>query len=364
VLIWLAAGCSGGTSDSSSERPASSAAELSAVTRSACSTAPTHSSQPIRSDLTTSWNNWSSTTVTIYPSTGSSFGWGPAYTNGGWDDRSKSAAGDFNGDGIFDIATIWNNGGTATIAVRLGTGTAFTVATWSDGANTFRDSDVWLPGDFNGDGLVDLANVELDGARTGMRVFLSTGSSFEYSPWWLGGSSYDLGEQRYVVGDFDNDGRADIFGTSPNYNFIWWSTGSQFSEATAYNIAPFDASARWLAGDFTGDGRSDLAEVWKEGDKARVAVYPSTGNMLHPFTGWTQWDNSGGGWIDDANANWTAGDFDGDGKTDLATAWNLNEQTVLTVRRSNGSSFVPQEWLNPAGGWAPSTQWCAGKFTR
>ncbi len=40
----------------------------------------------------------------------------------------KFTPGDFNGDGITDIAAAWNNGGTNTLTVRTSDGSKFTPA--------------------------------------------------------------------------------------------------------------------------------------------------------------------------------------------------------------------------------------------
>jgi len=124
-------------------------------------------------------------------------------------------------------------------------------------------------------------------------------------------------------------------------------------------------STKWLQGDFSGDGLADLAAAWDGGGGiAKIAVYPGSGQSYDWFRDWSQWDASGGGWND--SINWVAGDFDGDGKTDVAAAWQEQERdyTVLTMRKSTGTAFAyPQDWLKPAAGWRSSTQWCAGNFT-
>jgi len=61
------------------------------------------------------------------------------------------------------------------------------------------------------------------------------------------------------------------------------------------------------------------------------------------------------------NAKWTAGDFDGDGLTDLGTAWPYYGNVKLAVRRSTGSSFQPMDW-GGSGGGVDSTSYCSGRF--
>jgi len=88
-------------------------------------------------------------------------------------------------------------------------------------------------------------------------------------------------------------------------------------------------------------------------------VYLSDGAR---FPGWTQWSVRDGGWIDSPSANWAAGDFNGDGKTDLVAIWNDGGQNTLTVSQSTGSSFTRSHWATNAGGWRDTTVWRAGQF--
>ncbi|WP_394836718.1 FG-GAP-like repeat-containing protein [Pendulispora rubella] len=343
---------------------------------------------PVRSDLASAWNDVGvgQAALAVYPSNGASFDyWYQGLTSGGWDDRSRHVAGDFNGDGLTDVATVWPYYGMSMVAVRLSTGNkvtggGFTLETWADTHRLFRDAYQWLPGDFNGDGRDDLALAWNDRGWTSVGVFLSNGSGFSpYQAWatQVGGWG---DEHKWVAGDFNKDGRTDLATVWPwrsrpedplqNAIAIRQSTGSSFElQESALAQGGWQSSSKWLAGDFNGDGYSDLAVAWEQPSGttklARVAVYPSTGGTK--FNGWNQWDMSGGGWDD--RHDWAAGDFDGDGKTDLVTSWQQGTpqgtHNVLTVRRSTGSQFVAgKEWLNPAGGYSPTAQWCAGKFAR
>jgi hypothetical protein len=91
-------------------------------------------------------------------------------------------------------------------------------------------------------------------------------------------------------------------------------------------------------------------------------VYLSDGSR---FPGWTQWSDRDGGWID--AARWVAGDFNGDGKADVAAIWNNGGTNTLTVSQSTGSQstgsgFTRSHWATNAGGWVDSTAWLAGDF--
>jgi hypothetical protein len=71
-----------------------------------------------------------------------------------------------------------------------------------------------------------------------------------------------------------------------------------------------------------------------------------------------------GGWGD--TIKWIAGDFDADGKADLAAVWNYGEHNAITMRRSLGATFASGvSWMRAAldyGGWMDSTNWLAGTY--
>jgi hypothetical protein len=298
-------------------------------------------------------------------------------------DSQKWAAGDFNGDGFTDLAAVWNEFGMATITLRISSGSSFVRTTWNARQVPFRTGMRVLAGNFNGDAYADLALVWPDndnpstisnptpiGVRTTMTsitVLLSTGTTFQNPQQWAkqqGGWA----DARWAVGDFNADGYDDIAA-------IWNNGGVNTITVRASNgNSFFDAhwlisgggwmnTTQWIAGKFRGqvnpsNGRPywDLAAAWNNGGTAMVAVYPSTGSS---FSGWNQWDLSGGGWGD--NVKWTAGDFNGDGRTDLVAVWPNGGTNAFAVRKSTGSSFVHQSW-GGSGGWVDSTQWCAGRF--
>lgn len=355
-----------------------------AANNDSCETAPSS----LRSDLAGAWNWYQTTEVAVYPSTSTTFGYWAQWDNsgGGWMDSQKWAAGDFNGDGVTDLLAVWNNFGMSTFAVRASTGSSFTTANWVDQQLPFVDGLRVLAGDFNGDHVTDVALIWPDhdnpatisnptptGVSTflvSISVLLSTGKTFLAPQTWAkqqGGWA----DMRWTVGDFNADGKDDIAviwnNGGSNTISVRTSNGSAFPSVAHWLVSAggWMSDTQWLAGKFTGRFNPatklpywDLAAAWNYGGKAQVAVYPSSGSS---FTGWTQWDTSGGGWM--SEAQWAAGDVDGDGRTDVITVWPYNNQNSFAVRRSTGSRFTLENW-GGGGGWLPSTRWCAGGFRR
>jgi hypothetical protein len=167
---------------------------------------------------------------------------------------------------------------------------------------------------------------------------------------------------KWFAGDFDNDGRTDI-GAAWNNGGSNTLTVRRFTDSGvsavhwATNARGWSPTAVWLPGDFNGDGRTDVAGVWNDGGQVSITVYISdAAKFLSP----TQWSLRDGGWGE--TVKWFAGDFNGDGRTDIGAAWNNGGATTLTVRQSTGSKLTPVHWSLDAGKWADSSAFVAGDF--
>lgn len=314
--------------------------------------------------LAAPWNDGGATTIAVFPSDRTKFLYHAQWNvkDGGWMDNVKWMAGDFNGDGLTDVGAAWNNGGTNVLTVRQSTGSSFIHSHWLVNAGGWMETTAWLPGDFNGDGRTDIAGVWNDGGSVSIAVFLSDGTKF---PGWTQWSVKDGGwmdNVKWVAGDFDGDGRTDIGAAWNNGGnttlTVRQSTGSGFSHVHwLANAGDWSESGTFVAGDFNGDGRSDIVRLWEDLGKTSSQVYLSDGVKFQDPVAWSTRD---GGW--GSEVKWTSGDFDGDGRTDLNATWNNAGTNVLTVRRSTGSAFSAAHWSQNAGGWMDTTAWCAGRF--
>jgi hypothetical protein len=332
-----------------------------------CRTAPVRPlpTGPRRADVAEIWEDVrGQASFAMYPSLGTSFGlprdW--ALRDGGFGTSVRWSAGDFDGDGDQDMVGVWNDGGQNTLTIRRANGSSFSHEHWLIRAGGWMDSTVWLPGDFDGDGITDLGAAWNDAGQVSIAVYRSTGSSFEWQRQWVVRAGGWSDTHRWTVGNFNGDRFDDIVGIwndgGQNTLTVRLSNGSTFGhQHWRVRAGGWMASTQWLAGDFDGNGFTDVVGVWNDGGQASLAIYRSSGS---DFAWQEQWAVRDGGWGDDIR--WMAGDFDGNGLSDVLAAWDNGGRTMLTVRSSTGSGFGHQHWSTRRTAWQLSTAWCAGSF--
>jgi ricin-type beta-trefoil lectin protein/VCBS repeat protein len=294
-----------------------------------------------------------------------------ARQQGGYGDGQQWMAGDFNGDGATDLAKVFSDGELSSLDVHLTGPRGFSMARWETQGGGFWDTQKWMAGDFNGDGRADIANVFNDGWQTWADVHVSTGSSFAVKLWQNQGGNVRAGE-KWMTGDFNGDGRADLANVfndgGLNSIEVHVSTGSAFvRERWQTHGGGFWDTQKWLAGDFNGDGKDDIANVFNEGGLVSIDVHVSWGSGFAK----QRWVTQQG--VFDDGQRWmamrrTIEDGDTYKKADLVTAFFDNGYDSIAVRRSTGSSFAaPELWATRHGvhlGHAPvsSSTWSARRW--
>jgi trimeric autotransporter adhesin len=308
-------------------------------------------------------------------------------------DPDSDVIADFNGDGIPDVAIANYGDGTITVLLGKGDGT-FAPAPQSPITVTF-DARALVAGDFNHDGKMDLAmtNSYYNGAVT---ILLGNGDgSFTPAPGTpiTVGNSFQMANS-LATGDFNGDGIQDIAVGVSNDGYGGQSLGvlvvllgngdGTFKQLPSVNLAQ---NPSLTAGDFNRDGITDLAIVdYYYGN--HVAIYLGKGDgtfqeavnspvaVGQEATGAVAADLNGDGILDLAVSNMISlssngtvtvllgagdgtftsasasptvgvnpyniayGDFNGDGKTDLATA-NNGDDTVSYLLGNGDGTFQP-----------------------
>jgi RHS repeat-associated protein len=129
---------------------------------------------------------------------------------------------------------------------------------------------------------------------------------------------------KLVQGDFNGDGRQDLAWVSGCTVNLRLSNGSAFTaaswaiQACSGSVGDADNPHDYEVGDFNGDGRPDIAVFYGNGltrsnDKWSVPVLINTGSGFYEYT---QWSNLNGSGVNDG-LEFRVGDFNGDGLDDF-----------------------------------------------
>ena len=227
------------------------------------------------------------------------------------------ATGDFNSDGIRDLAVTNLNDNTVSILRGTGTGTFSSQTAFPAGS---------LPrgiaaADVNGDGILDLVVTNV-GTPT-ISVLIGLGSGGHGNGTFATPVSYGAGfENRGVaVTDIDHDGHPDIVtaGRTSVAVLLNQQSAGMWGTFPAATLYPTPSSWGVAVADFNGDGNPDIAAGdWLD---ARVDIYLGDGHGT--FAAGTPVTTPGG------CADITTGDLNGDGVADLVAAGSTGMWVML-----------------------------------
>lgn len=295
----------------------------------------------------------------------------PAYTLG-------VSSGDFNGDGVPDLAVQTGTHGGIVILLGKGDGSFLTGQTLQTSPNLPNDTRVTLLklGDFNADGKTDIAAVNY--FDKSLAIFFGNGDgTFSATPVIDSGAGVQY-SFTMTVADVNGDGFADLVGAdqSDNDGVVLLGKGDgTFTKIAGPQLAT--SPRKVISGDFNEDGIVDLA--FSTGGQGTLSILLGNGDgsfrtIASPTTGpWpislTTADFNGDGHLDlavtdDSNFNVrillgngdgtfrtlnttyptdsvpieiTSGDFNGDGKVDLAVANELGNSVTLLLGNGDGT---------------------------
>jgi len=288
--------------------------------------------------------------------------------------------GDFNGDGTSDLLAL-----RCRMAGPLAFGPLQTLATF--GYKTFLHS---LIGDVNGDGRTDVILVSTcqnpnqfgscasHHLQVGAVLGTPAHSDTLVAPQQLGADSLDFTYTRALAGDFDGNGKTDLALIDATATTLTLTVATSNGDGT-FALGPpqtFGGETQWnafnpIVGDFNGDGKADLAFTTvcntvalaagscTNGDSNSVRLATAIGGGLFQL-----------GAHQDLGSGWSsyyafAGDFNGDGKTDLlfdstcqknsftdSTCTAGDSNYVYTALSDGLGSFTLGPLQNFGSGWA------------
>lgn len=230
------------------------------------------------------------------------------------------SSGDYNGDGILDLATI-DYSAIGVLSVRLGTGSGTfgnSVTTSTGGFPLFITSL-----DTNNDGVLDL--VTTSGSNSTVAVLLGNGNgTFQQERTSLAGAS-----PTYISGgDFNNDGIMDLVTSNSGSDTISVLQGKgdgTFTSPTNYGTGTVPRSV--LNGDFNGDGNLDIISM----DTVAGAISLFLGNGNGTFAARTSVTGLG------IIYSGSTADLNNDGKLDLLTVDSTFNAVSVNLGNGDGT---------------------------
>lgn len=248
---------------------------------------------------------------------------------------THTAQGDFDGDGRLDVAALTS---TQLWHVGLSSDDYGFTRVWGNWIGVVGGNITHLlPGDYNGDGLADIAVRDATGKWF---VAESTGQSFVTQTY---GNWGPAGWKTFVAGRFNNDHRMDIAGFRADTGrwVLGLSTGDSFSISQGTG---WSASVDWrnfLVGDYNGDGLDDV-----------MAQHPLGQWWVAASTGTSSISYYAGRWSASAFVDFKIADTDGDGHDDLVGRTATGYWWVGRMRGTN-QRMLTTSW----GRWSTTYQW-------
>ena len=250
------------------------------------------------------------------------------YSVGVWPDAI--VAGDFSGSGHLDLAVANEDSGTVSVLLGNGDGTFHVQASYE----VALGSATMAAGDFTGDGHLDLA--VMNAFEHSVSLLLGNGDG-TFQPLLPAGNPAGASPFSIVAGDFTGNGLTDVAAvdTGQDAAMLLGNGDGTFQpplfSAVGQSANDFYDSQAIATGDFNGDGRLDLAVANQNTNTVSVLLGDGDGTFQPQVT-------YAVGQGPDAIV---AGDFTGDGHLDLAVA-NYFDNTVSVLLGNGDGTFQPQ----------------------
>ncbi len=233
-----------------------------------------------------------------------------------------------------------------------------------------------MVGDVTGDGTMRLVQVHRRGDGPGINIWvssLSAGSKAIQSAKWYDspvrfsssaitptctGDKPCYDQTRYLLADFDNDGKADLLAATPGQNggtafWLFRSNGNSFAApvlwAQTSGVFVYDQAQQYLEGDFNGDGKTDVLIAHMRGDSG-LNLWVMTNNAnagLNPPQLWASASSL------QASARLYKAKLDSSDRTGVIAVDAVNGLRLSTFK-STGSAFASTYGVRQDGLFDPT----------
>ncbi|MFD5716653.1 FG-GAP-like repeat-containing protein [Streptomyces sp. NPDC127036] len=292
-----------------------------------------------------------------------------------WAEHMKYVTGDFNGDGTGDVAAFYGyDDGKVSLFTWLGKGDGTfgdRLTSWTvDPGNWTFDAVTAEAGDFDGDGRDDIAAwYDYRNGDDKLFTFLARPDGGFASPFSsfarTAADGWDVGRMKFATGDYDGDGRDDLgvlYGYASGTVTLMSFTGEP-GGGFAEPVRGWESTTGWTfsrmtvhSGDFDGDGRDSIA-AWYDYADGHDALIGFDLDVEGKFGNRREILNRPAGWYERSRMKIVTGDYNGDGRDDLATVYGYTDLRLGTVKTITFTAQADGTLAGDLHGWETEAGW-------